>query len=246
MWLFEGSEKWFRDDVARAIRAILNKAKKLDPATENFVHIGLSDLLKGMSNARMDRTLPTLPKSPQYEDKKHYYRLLDNNTRKINPFLRLAGQLARMQSALQEYHAQTKATAEPVLHDARHLSSLRRKAQLAVTSPPYWSAQNYQGMHKLSFWVLGLTEPGQAEIGRCAADYLPDMEAVIKQLVKVLNGHFALVIGESQAGIHEAVKDQCLNHGMRLLETHVRQVMNQAFFAKRVKREMIYIFSKKP
>ncbi len=244
--LFKDSEKWFRDDVACAIRAILNKARHLEPATENLILIGLSDLLKGMSNARMDRTLPTLPKSSRYEDKKHYFRVVDNNTREINPFSRLAGQLARMQRALEQFHAEAKGKAKPYLCDARNLTSRRRKAQLAITSPPYWSAQNYQGMHKLSFWVLGLPEPGKAEIGRRAEDYLADMDAVVKQLAKVLNGHFALVIGESQNGIHEAVKDQCISHGMRLVKTHTRQVMNQAFFAKRVKREMIYIFKHHP
>ncbi len=244
--LFEGSEKWFRDDVARVIRAIINKAKHLDPTTENLVLIGLSDLLKGMSNARMDRTLPTLPKTPRYEDKKHYFRVVDNKTREINPFSRVASQLERMQRALEEYHTEAKGKAEPFLRDARNLASLGRKAQLAITSPPYWSAQNYQGMHKLSFWVLGLPEPGRAEIGRRAEDYLPDMEAVIKQLVKVLNGHFALVIGESKDGIHEAVRDQCVSHGLRLVKTHTRQVINQAFFAKRVKREMVYVFNAHP
>jgi len=240
--LFKGSDQWFREDVARAIRAIRNRAQRLEPITSNFVLIGLSDLLKGMSNARMDRTLPSLPNAPRYKDKKHYWRVVDNQIREINPFSRLMHQLARMHRALAQFHAEARGRAEPILHDARDLASLGRKAQLAVTSPPYWSAQNYQGLHKLSFWVLGLEEPRSNEIGRRRNHYLVDMEAVIQQLVQVLEGHFLLVIGESRDGIHETVRDQCLAHGMGLVETHTRQVVNQAFFAKRVAREMIYLF----
>jgi site-specific DNA-methyltransferase (cytosine-N4-specific) len=240
--LFRGSAEWFREDVARAIRAIVNRGRALDEAARNFVEVGLSDLLKGMSNARMDRTIPTLPEKPRYADKKHYWRVVDNRTREINPFARLAGQLRRMQGALAAFQAQAGGRAEPLLHDARQLASLGRRAQLAVTSPPYWNAQNYQQLHLLSFRLLGLPEPGRAEIGRRAQDYLADMEAVIVQLAEVLDGHFALVIGESKEGIHEAVRDQCLAHGMRLVDTFTRRLANQAFFAKAVKREFVYVF----
>ena len=240
--LFPGSEKWFREDVALAIRAILNRARRLEDDTRNFVEIGLSDLLKGMSNARMDRTVPMLPSKPRYEDKKHYYRIVDNRTREIDPFARLRSQLLRMRRALVEFHAEAKARAEPFLRDARHLASLGRKAQVAVTSPPYWNAQNYQKLHVLSFRVLGLKEPGRAEIGRRAQDYVPDMTAVIEQLSQVLRGHFALVIGESRDGIHEAVRDQCESHGMSLVDTFRRRLINQAFFAKAVKNEFVYVF----
>jgi len=241
--LFPGGDVWFREDVARAIRATLDRAAGLDPATRNFVEIGLSDLLKGMSNARMDQTIPALPKSPRYQDKKHYWRWVDNETREINPFARLAAQLARMQAALAAFHAEGAGRAEPLLHDARDLASLGRKADLAVTSPPYWNAQNYQKMHLLSFQLLGLPAPGPAEIGRRAQDYLPDMAAVTEQLTRLLDGPFALVIGESKDGIHEAVRDKCLQQGMTLLATHTRQVTNQAFFAKAVKGEVIYVFA---
>ena len=241
--LFDGSEKWFREDVAKGIRAVLNRAKKLDDSTRNFVEIGLSDLLKGMSDARMDRTIPTLPRTPRYVDKKHYYRIVDNRTREINPFARLAAQLRRMQTALAEFHARATGRAAPLLHDARHLGCLGRQAQLAVTSPPYWNAQNYQRLHMLSFRLLGLKEPGPAEIGRRAQDYLTDMEAVIVELAQVLDGHFALVIGESKDGIHEAVRHQCEAHGMRLIESFQRQIVNQAFFARAVKKERIYVFA---
>ncbi|MBN1459442.1 MAG: hypothetical protein JXA57_07885 [Armatimonadetes bacterium] len=245
--LFEGGERWFREDVARAIRAIRNRAGRLDVPTRNFALVGLSDLLKGMSNARMDRTIPTLPKSPRYRDKKHYWRLVDNETREINAFQRLRSQLLRMSRALDDLLEFTEGQAEPFLHDARRLSSVGKRAQLAVTSPPYWSAQNYQKMHSLSFKVLGkaldIAEPGTAEIGRRAKDYLADMNAVIAELAEILEGHFALVIGESKDGIHEAVRDQCCGQGMRLVDTCVRQVRNQAFFAKAVKREFVYVFS---
>jgi DNA modification methylase len=240
--LFEGSGRWFREDVGRCIRAILERARCLDEGTRNFVEVGLSDLLKGMSNARMDRTMPTLPAKPRYEDKKHYYRVVDNRTREVNPFARLRAQLHRMREALTEFQSEAMARAEPLLHDARKIVSLGRKAQVAITSPPYWSAQNYQKMHMLSFRVLGLEEPGVSEIGRRRRDYLNDMEAVIKGLRQVLDGHFALVIGESKDGIHEAVRHKCEEHGMRLVHAFRRRIVNQAFFAKAVKKEFVYVF----
>lgn len=241
--LFAGSDEWFREDVARAIKAILNRARHLGGNTRNFVEVGLSDLLKGMSNARMDRTMPTLPDSPRYRDKKHYYRLVNNETREINAFARVRSQLRRMERALGKFRDEATGSAAPLQHDARRLSSLGRTAQVAITSPPYWSAQNYQKLHSLSFRTLGLKEPGRAEIGRRAHDYLPDMGAVIEQLTQVLDGYFALVIGESQDGIHEAVRDQCLSAGMRLVDTSTRRLSNQAFFAKAVKREFVYVFA---
>jgi hypothetical protein len=69
------------------------------------------------------------------------------------------------------------------------------------------------------------------------------MEAVIEQLVQVLDGHLVLVIGESKDGIHEGVRNRCVARGMRLIATHTRQLVNQAFFAKAVKREMIYVLA---
>lgn len=244
--LFDGGDRWYREDVARAILAALDRARRLDEPTCNFAEVGLSDLLKGMSNARMDRTVPTLPARPRYQDKKHYWRWVDNETREINPFARLAAQLRRMQAALIEFHANGPGRAEPLLHDARDLVSLGRRAQLAVTSPPYWSAQNYQRMHTLSFKVLGLQEPGPAEIGRRPGSYVSDMAAVAAQLAQVVDGHFALVIGESRHGVHEAVREACEAAGMRLVRRFRRRIVNQAFFAKAVKAELIYIFSVSP
>ncbi len=243
--LFEGSERWFRDDVARAVRAILDRARELEPETRNFVEVGLSDLLKGISNARMDRTMPQLPRTPSYVDKKHYHRVVDNRTRKINPFRRLLNQLRRMSAALEEFLRLARGRAEPILHDARDLASLGRTAGLAVTSPPYWSAQNYQRLHRLSFRVLGLEAPGTGEIGRRPRAYLGEMEQVIAQLAKVLSGHFVLVIGEAQDGIHEEVRDLCVARGMNLKDTFRRKLSNQAFFVKAVKNEFIYVFERR-
>jgi len=240
--LFDGSGEWFREDVARAIRAVLDRAQQYRGNTLNLIEVGLSDLLKGMSNARMDRTIPTLPPVPEYTDKKHYDRTVNNETREINAFARLRAQLARMAAALAEFHREAEGTAEPLRRDARHLARAGRRAQLAVTSPPYWSAQNYQKMHLLSFRVLDLKEPGAAEIGRRSRDYLSDMDAVLGQLEEVLDGYFVLVIGESKNGIHEAVRDQCKAHGMRLVDTFRRRIVNQAFFAKAVKNEYVYVF----
>ena len=72
------------------------------------------------------------------------------------------------------------------------------------------------------------------------------MDAVITQLVQVLDGHFAIVIGESKEGIHEAVRDQCVARGMALIKTFTRTLSSQAFFAKAVKREMIWVFECRP
>ncbi len=240
--LFEGSDRWFREDVARAIRAVLDRASELEAGTRNFVEIGLSDLLKGISNARMDRTLPQLPATPKYVDKKHYHRVVDNRTRRINAFARLRSQLRRMERALDEFHRQARGRPEPILHDARDLASLGKRAQLAVTSPPYWSAQNYQRLHWLSFQVLGLDAPGAGEIGRRPRDYLDEMEKVIAQLTQVLSGCFVLVIGESKDGIHEQVRDLCAAHGMKPKETFRRRLVNQALFVKAVRNEFIYVF----
>ena len=242
--LFSGSERWFRPDVARALRTIRDRFAHLEPDTRNFVEVGLSDLLKGMSNARMDTTVPTLPPTPVYLDKKHYHRPVDNRSRRINPHARLSAQLKRMHRALQEFRRRAGATpCQPILADARRLSEHVPPVQVAVTSPPYWDAQNYQKLHSLSFRVLGLPEPGAAEIGRVKPNYLADMDQVIAELCQVLRGVFALVIGESKNGEHAAVRDLCLKHGMKEIETIRRQVVNHAFFAKAVKAEYIYLFT---
>jgi hypothetical protein len=241
--LFPDSEQWFRPDVAVAIRWVLDSIESLDDATRNFVEVGISDLLKGMSNARMDRTVPQLPPEPEYVDKKHYNRIVNNLTRHIDVYGRLASQLRRMRDALREYRDRADGTpCRPMLADARELSKHIPGVKLAVTSPPYWDAQNYQKLHWLSFRVLGLEEPGRDEIGRRKSDYLPDMRAVLEQLAQVLDGVFAIVIGESKHGTHEAVREACVSVGMKPIDTIQRNITMHAFFMKGVKREFIYVF----
>lgn len=50
------------------------------------------------------------------------------------------------------------------------------------------------------------------------------------------------MIGESRKTIQEALRDQRLAQGMRLVATHTREVMNQAFLVKAVKRQVVYVF----
>lgn len=245
--LFDSSDKWFRDDVARFIKLVIQKIVDYESNTKNFIEVGLSDLLKGMSNARSDRTVPCLPKESRYYDKKHD-RWIDNDTRGINVFQRLSSQLKRMCTALEQFHRLTKdeIICQPILADARNLIKFIQKANIVVTSPPYWSAQNYQKLHFLSFKVLGLNEPGQAEIGRSASDYLNDMDIVVEQLSEILDGIFAIVIGESKADIHGKVKQLILSHGMKEEESIKRNILNHTFFAKAVQQEFIYVFSNTP
>jgi len=98
--LFENSQLWFRNDVAYNIKTIIDESKNYSAEIENFIQIGLSDLLKGMSNARMDSVVPILPDKPIYIDKKHYYRELNNLTRNIPVLNRLYSQLKRMRNTI--------------------------------------------------------------------------------------------------------------------------------------------------
>lgn len=245
--LFEESNQWFREDVAKSIKIITEKIIEYDTNTKNFIEIGLSDLLKGISNVRSDRTVPCLPKESRYYDKKHN-RWIDNEIRRINVFQRLSSQLKRMWTALQHFHMLTndEIICRPILGDARNLTNFVRKANIVVTSPPYWSAQNYQKLHFLSFKVLRLEEPGKLEIGREASNYLNDMEVVIEQLTDILDGIFAIVIGESKEGVHEKIKELALSYGMKEKEVIKRNILNHTFFAKAVQQEFIYIFSNEP
>jgi DNA modification methylase len=241
--LFEGSDTWFRSDVAKCVKWILQKIRDFDPNTKNFIEVSLSDLLKGMSHARSDRTVPSLPKNSRYFDKKHE-RWLDNQMREINVFKRLSSQLKRMSFALEQFHRRTNdgLMCRPILDDARHLAEFIPEANIVVTSPPYWSAQNYQKLHYLSFKLLGLSEPGEKEIGRNASDYLNDMDIVVEQISKILGGVFAIVIGESKENVHEQVKELILAHGMKEIESIKRTISNHTFFAKAVQQEFIYVF----
>lgn len=245
--LFEGSDKWFRSDVAKCIKLILQKIKNFDSNIKNFIEVGLSDLLKGISNARSDRTVPALPKNSRYYDKKHE-RWLDNETRKINVFQRLSSQLKRMFLTLEQFHhlSDNRIICRPILGDARYLSRFVPKANIVITSPPYWSAQNYQKLHFVSFKILDLNEPGQTEIGRNPSGYLNDMDMVAGELSKILDGIFAIVIGESKDNIHEEVKNLILARGMKVVETIKRTISNHTFFAKAVQQEFIYVFKNTP
>lgn len=248
-YLFEGSDKWFRSDVSAAIKAILYYIEDFDEGTKNFVEVGLSSLLKGVSNARMDTVVPTLPDSPCYIDRKHYYRPMDNEAREINVYARLRTKLARMGQALATFHRHSRGdlACRPIRGDSRQLTTILRRhgvkrIHLVVTSPPYWNAQNYQGLHSLSFKLFGLPEPGEQEIGRKKRDYLGDMGAVIGELAKILDGHFALVIGAAKEGTHEQVCQLAIDKGMELAERITRTISNHAFFAKSVKEEHIFVF----
>jgi len=241
--LFPNSELWFRDDTARHIKCILEKISTFDPDTKNFIEVGLSDLLKGMSNARLDIAVPTLPRGDSYVDKKHYHVTVHNPSRQIDVFGRLAAQLRRMARALRQLLVIGRDTVcDIVLGDARQLSQHVDQASLVVTSPPYWDAQNYQKLHFLSFKVLGLPEPGSQEIGRIKRHYLEDMDRVVGEIARVLDGVFAIVIGESRRGTHEKVRQLALEHGMTEVQTIRRRITNHAFFARGVQTEYIYVF----
>ena len=121
-----------------------------------------------MSNARMDTNVPSLPPNPIYIDKKHYYREINNETRYIPVYSRVLSQVLRMKKAILEFNKETDhhLICRPILGDARELSKYIKSCHLAITSPPYWSAQNYQKLHLLSFKLFGLKINQDDEIGR--------------------------------------------------------------------------------
>ncbi|MEM2914881.1 MAG: hypothetical protein QXH91_05740, partial [Candidatus Bathyarchaeia archaeon] len=246
--LFAGSDKWFRKDVSFAISNILDKIAGLDEETRNFAEVGLSSILKGISNARMDRTIPTLPKTVKYYDFKHN-RDVDNEKRELNVYSRLAARLRRMQYALKEFHllAANDAPCIPILGDSRkltkHLSERGvDRVNLIVTSPPYWNAQDYQGMHALSFKLFGLKMPGDLEIGQDGKGYLGDMRLFIREVARILDGKIAFVIGEARDGTHEELFRMFIDEGFEELQSIKRKITMHAFFAKGVKNEYIYVF----
>jgi len=245
-FLFDGSKDWFRDDVAVKIKSILSKAKTYSEDVQNFIEIGLSDLLKGMSNARMDTNIPTLPNKPIYIDKKHYYREINNETRDIPVYSRVSSQVARMKRAILEFNKETgdRLTCKPILGDARELSRYVKSCDLVITSPPYWSAQNYQSLHLLSFKLLGLEIEKDDEIGRNGRDkYQKDMAKVQEEISKILKGYYGLVIGEDEREQeHLNVVESAKKAGFKLVETFTRRLSNQTAFSKQIKNEFIYVF----
>jgi DNA modification methylase len=243
--LFDDSHLWFRNDVAYKISLILCELQTYSPDVQNFVEIGLSDLLKGMSNARMDSVTPVLPGEPVYIDRKHYYRQINNLTRQIPVYRRMISQLMAARMAILEFNKETDSqlACKPILADARELSSFVKRCNLVVTSPPYWSAQNYENLHMLSFKLFGLKTVNGTEIGRNSSDYLEDMKKVFAQIAQVLNGYFALVIGEDDKNRqHEKLFETARQVGFAPVDTITRRISNQTSNAKQIKNEFIYVF----
>jgi len=245
-YLYEGSDKWFRYDVAFKIKNILNKSNIYSDEVKNFIEIGLSDLLKGISNARMDNNVPTLPETPIYIDRKHYYREVDNTIREIDVYSRLFSQITRMKKAIIQFNKNTDSSliCKPILGDSRELSRFISVCDLVITSPPYWSAQNYQKLHSLSFSLFHLNIDETDEIGRNGNDkYQSDMAKVNSEIAKVLRGYYGLVIGEDPKNKeHIKVVDNAIELGFKLVDTYVRQISNQTFFSKQITNEYIYVF----
>lgn len=243
--LFPGSHAWFRPDVSQKIQSILNMTRKYSPDVKNFLEVGLSTLLKGMSNARMDSVTPVLPDNPVYIDRKHYYREVNNLTRDIPVFRRLLSHIRRMREAILEFNRQSdeKLICEPIMGDARQLSKFVERCDLVVTSPPYWSAQNYENIHMLSMALFNLdTESGQ-EIGRNYSSYLDDMNQVIIEITRILQGHIAIVMGHDEnKRTHEKLFQMIVQNGLKPVETITRRISNQVSRAKQINNEYIYIF----
>lgn len=243
--LFPGSQSWFRPDVSQKIRYILNVVQKYSPDVKNFLEVGLSTLLKGMSNARMDSVIPVLPNNPVYIDRKHYYREVNNLTRDIPVFRRLLSHIRRMRNAILEFNRETddKLICESIMGDARKLSEFVDRCDMVITSPPYWSAQNYANIHMLSMKLFNLeTESGQ-EIGRNYNSYLDDMNLVIAEITRILHGYFAIVIGHDEnKHTHEKLFQAIIQNGLKPVESIVRRISNQVSQAKQINSEYIYVF----
>ncbi|MGV7976705.1 MAG: DNA methyltransferase [Anaerolineaceae bacterium] len=243
--LYPGSQDWFRTDVSYKIYSILEAIQNYSPEVKNFLEVGLSNLLKGMSNARMDSVTPVLPGEPMYVDRKHYYREVNNLTRDIPVFRRLLSHIRRMCAAIKEFNQSTDnaLSCEPIMGDARKLSSYINHCELVVTSPPYWSAQNYENIHKLSMGLFNLETEFGKEIGQNHNSYLDDMNLVIGEIKKILKGYFAIVIGHDEnKKTHEKLFQLIVENGFDPVESITRNISNQVSRAKQIKVEYIYIF----
>lgn len=250
---FPDDRIWFREDVLGQIDVILRKLRRIDDFnTRNFVMVGLSSILKGISNARMDKVVPTLPRRPKYIDYKHYYRVVNNLTREINVFSRLSSRLKLMEYRLELFLSQaSNAKALPYLGDARRLNELnspflqKGKIKLVITSPPYWSAFDYEKIHRLSVNLFKLNRKSfESEIGQ--ENYLADMEKVYDEISCYLasRGKFCLVIGRSRRGISRQLANLGPKYGMPLHEKFIRKIKNHSFFVKGIKSEEILVFQK--
>jgi site-specific DNA-methyltransferase (cytosine-N4-specific) len=250
---FNDDRVWFREDVLGQIDLILEKLKEMyDSDTRNFVKVAFSSILKGVSNARMDRIVPNLPKEPIYVDHKHYNRIVDNEKRNLNLFARLSSRLKLMHSRLQVFLT-TASTAKAVacLGDARELGKISSdflregKIKLVITSPPYWSAFNYGKIHQLSLNLFNLRRTSlEAEIGR--GNFLMQMERVYEQISKYLveNGIFCLIIGRTKSRINRRLADLGCKYNMPLCERFTRRIRNHSFFVKSIKSEEVLVFQK--
>jgi len=244
---------WFREDVLAQINLIMERMVEIrDPNTHNFVKVALSSILKGVSNARMDRIIPTLPREHVYIDRKHYDREVDNDGRTINVFARLSSRLKLMQSRLEYFLPMTGNTkAAAYLGDARKLDKIRSdllkegRVRLVVTSCPYWSAFDYQKIHQLSLGLFNLrrTSP-EAEIGH--GHFLLEMEKVYEQISKYLmkKGFFCLVIGRSKKRVNKKLAQMGSKYEMPLREKFTRKIRNHSFFVKGIKSEEILVFQR--
>lgn len=243
--LFPGSQSWFRIDVSQKIHSILDVIKDYSPDVKNFLEVGLSTLLKGMSNARMDSVTPVLPENPVYIDRKHYYREVNNLSREIPVFRRLLSQIIRMRNAIMEFNHKTddKLICEPIFGDARNLSKFISRCDLVITSPPYWSAQNYENIHMLSMALFNLETVSGQEIGRNYNSYLFDLNLVIIEITQILQGHFAIVMGHDEnKHTHEKVFEMIVQNGLKPVESIVRRISNQVSRAKQINIEYVNIF----
>jgi len=127
---------------------------------------------------------------------------------------------------------------------SRELSKYVKSCHLVITSPPYWSAQNYQRLHLLSFKLFGLEIDDDDEIGRNGQEkYQKDMTKTQEEIAKILRGYYGLVIGEDTRG-HEHLKvvDSAKRIGFKLVDTFTRRLSNQTAFSKQIKNEFIYVF----
>jgi len=251
---FSDDRIWFREDILGQIDVVLRRLRRIDDSnTRNFVTVGLSSILKGISNARMDRIVPTLPRRPRYIDYKHYGKVVDNLARKINVFSRLSSRLKLMEYRLELFLSQASdAKALPYLGDARRLDELdspllkKGMIKLVITSPPYWSAFNYQKIHSLSLDLFKLNRKSfESEIGH--QDYLADMEKVYDEISCHLasRGKFCLVIGRSRRRINRQLADLGRKYDMPLREKFIRKIRNHSFFVKGIKSEEILVFQKR-
>ena len=250
---FSDDRDWFREDVLGQIEVVLEKINEIDDFdTRNFVKVALSSILKGVSNARMDRVIPTLPRQPVYIDHKHYCRVVSNLTRKINVFARLYLKLKRMQSRLRLFLSKaTNAGVLVFLGDARRLDELEsdflqeESIKLVVTSPPYWSAFDYRKIHKLSIELFKLkSENFEADIGQ--RNFLTGMERIFEQISKYLmkRGKFCLILGRSKRKTNRQIEDLGTKYEMPLYEKFTRRIKNHSFFIKGIKSEEILVFQK--